>query len=470
MSRLRREDGSSFVAVVLVMFIVLVLGATSVQLAQHNNDASAMNRERFQAVESAEAGVADAMRRIEAGQVTCDGNAVPALASPADELKDAGRVVGTYRTQITPEAGDPTCSSRKRIIKSWGYAPTGANRSFRHLEVQVDVVPQAGFPFTLFAEGTNGIVIVKNTGTIGGSIYAESLDQTQNNIDSESVITPGSIDTKNGAVYSGTLWAGGNVTLREGGRVGKSIIASGTTSPLPGNVVLENGVVVAQDVKAKGSISLPTTYTIGGAVSPNNPNLPAPPNLVKPTYTGPGTCTAPTCSQGTASSITTLLQGARNNLSGTFYSTSTGSSTVVMPRDVTVTGNLTIVSEGKVDMGKTMTASGGPYQVVIVSKCTGCNATDLGDAIEITSPGLTSAPSLDLLLWTTGTVDIKNSLSMKGAVYADKIEIKNSATVTRSDSLMLNPPVGFDFNLSSASQFAVVPTLWREVVPAPPPT
>jgi hypothetical protein len=34
---------------------------------------------------------------------------------------------------------------------------------------------------------------------------------------------------------------------------------------------------------------------------------------------------------------------------------------------------------------------------------------------------------------------------------------------------MTNPPAGFDFTNSSASNYLVVPTLWREVKPGTPP-
>jgi hypothetical protein len=58
---------------------------------------------------------------------------------------------------------------------------------------------------------------------------------------------------------------------------------------------------------------------------------------------------------------------------------------------------------------------------------------------------------------------------MTGAIYADSITLKNSATVSQSQSLADNPPAGFDFTLSSAAQFIVKPVLWREVAPGNPP-
>jgi hypothetical protein len=448
------EQGSAIVAVVIVLFVGMIIGVSALQMAQHTNDATTVDRLRIQSVHAAEAGVNDAINRL-GGNPSCD-----AAATAPQQMADAGGTLGQFQTRVDPEEGTNCADTLNRVINAWGSAPVDTDRTLRRLEVGVRLIPHEGFQFTLFASGPTGIVTVKNTGTVDGDIYAENLDQTQNNINSDSVITPGSIDTKNNAVYAGSLWAGGNVTLRQNGSVGESITAAGSSAD--GNVLLENGVTISRDVKAKGTVTMPTTYTIGGAVSQNNPNLPAPPDLDKPVFTWDPTNYDPVPTTfATAALLSAHLESIEGNLQGTFYTADTGR--ITMPRHATVTGPLTIVSNGPIDMGRSMTNSGGPWQVAVISLSTAA------DAINFDQP-FTASTGLDILLYTLGGVDIKNAISFQGAVYADQIYLKNTATITRSESLASNPPKGFDFTQGSAARFTVVPVLWREIAPDGPPS
>lgn len=453
LARLRPERGSTLIAVVLVLFVAIVVGTTTLQVARHANDATTVDRERVQAVQAAEAGVNQALDRLELNGA-CDPG-----ASASQELRDGSEVVSTYRVRIDPEAGT-SCDTLKRVIEAWGYASTGGARAMRHLEVQVQLLPQEGFQFTLFASGSKGIVAVKNTGTIDGDIYAESLDQTQNNVNADKVITPGSIETKDNAVYSGVLWAGGNVTLGQNASVGGSVLAAGSTDA--GNVVLENGAHVAHDVRAAGSVNLPTGYTIEGSVSEGNPNIPPPPVLEKPAFSWDGANYSPAPNvYSTAAELEVALEANKDDLQGTYY-TNDPNTYVTLPKHAKVTGPLTIVTTGKVDLGRTMTAVGGPWQVVIVAQQTGTAAIDVAQPATFDS-------GLDVLLYTKGDVNLKNQITMRGSVYADAIQLKNKVTIERSGSLADSPPPGFDFSQSSAARFTVVPTLWREVVPGDAP-
>jgi hypothetical protein len=135
---------------------------------------------------------------------------------------------------------------------------------------------------------------------------------------------------------------------------------------------------------------------------------------------------------------------------------------VTFPDDVTVDGPLTVVSAGKVAMGRSMSVSGGPYQVVVVAQSTASNAIDI-------SKSLTIAGGLETLLYTLGGVDQRNSVSMTGSIYADTIDAKNTFLIARATSLWTNPPAGFTWSFTSSSSFAAIPTLWREIVPGVPP-
>lgn len=451
----RDERGSSVAAVLLVTMALTALGLGSVQVAQHSNDVTSVDRERLQTIQAAEAGINDAIRRISSG-AGCD-----SAASSFHDLMDRGEVIGSFRTRIDPEAGTSCGQTPRRVIHSWGYAPTGGTRALRHLEVAVELVPQAGFGYTLFAEGTDGTIYVKNSGTIDGDAYAENLDQSKNNLNADSIVTSGSIVTRNNAVYAGRLWAAGNVDLGQNSTVGGAIIAAGTAPSSAGNVVLGSNSVVGGDVLARGSVTQNNGVVVHGSVLQGNANLPPPPALQKPVFTYDPMNYTPAPTSGTSATITTALNASRNSLQGTYRATDGG--TVVFPDNVTVTGPLTVIASGKVDLGRTMSVSGGPFQVVVVA------LGSASDAIDFARNNFTSAGGIDLLLYTLGGLDGRNHASFKGAIYANTIDQKNTFTISRSTSLQTNPPPGFTWDFSSASEFAVVPTLWREIVPGAPP-
>ncbi len=408
---------------------------------------------RAQSLQAADAGANAAISRLEMNPA-CDS----AVSSPLS-LTDGARTLSKYQVRVDPAAGTVCEATLERVIRSWGFAPAESERSLRHVTVGVQLLPQDGFRFALFASGPTGVVQVKNTGSIDGDIYAENLDQSQNNLDAHDVITPGSIDTKNNSVYTGILWAGGNIKVGQDGSVAGSILSSGSSAP--GNVNLENGVVVGKDVRAKGNVTTDTTTVVNGSIAANNPSVPDPPNIELPGFTwDPANYSPAPQTFLTGADATTYLKSASSDLQGTFY-VPDSAGTVEIGRS-TITGPLTIVTTGKVSLGQTLNASGGPWQVVIVSLSTA------SDAIRVAKP-MTASPNLDMLLYTPGGVDIKNSTTMSGAIYADQIHLKNKLSLKHAPSLATNPPVGFAFGQSSAARFTVVPVLWREVVPGPPP-
>jgi hypothetical protein len=451
----REDAGSTIVAVLMTLLVVSALSVGTLQLAQHSNDVSSVDRERFQGVSAAEAGVTAAMDRLETGAV-CD-----ASATPFASLYDGSKLLGRYRTRIDPEAGSTCGQTPRRVIHSWGYPPTGGNRALRHLEVTVELVPQAGFPFTLFAEGSQGTILVKNSGAIAGDVYSEMLDQSKNNLSSDNIVTPGSIVTQNNAVYSGTLWAGGNISLGQNSSLGQSALATGTAPGSQGDIALGDNADVGGDVRAKGTVTLGSGAVVHGSTSQGDMNLPPPPVLTKPTFTW-DPANYPSYTSGTAAQITSALNTYRNNLQGTFYADDTSTSTVVFPDNVTITGPFTLVTKGKVDMGRSMSVSGGPYQVVIVAQGTGSDAIDIVKSV-------TAASGLDVLLYTMGGVDMKNNVTMTGAMYADVIDMKNTFSIAEAQSLKTTIPAGFTWNFGSAASFSAVPKVWREIVPGTPP-
>jgi hypothetical protein len=458
LKKLHRDEGIAMVTVLMLMMALTGIALGSIQVAEHSNDVTSVDRERLQTVESAEAGVSAAIRRIEVAPSiasVCNG----VLDTTRTDLKDGDQLIGQYQTKISADASVPV-DPNACVIDSWGFAPTGGDRALRHLEVQVKLVPKSGFPFTLFAEGSTGTIFVKNSGTIGGDVYAETLDQSKNNIFARDVITTGSVETKNNAVYAGSIWAAGNVTLSNNSTVGGSISAAGTSAA--GNVVLASGSVVSGDVIAKGTIT--NDGTIIGSSSPNNTSVPSPPVLVKPTFNENAITPYTSDNSGSASITNAALGAAKANLSGKYRYTGTG--TITMPDNVTVNGDLTVVSRGSIDLGQTMSVGANclaPNPPCVIALIALGQASGFQSAALSVPKAFTGASGLHILMYTLEGFDVKNSMSFTGSIYADSIDAKNTFTISESDVLKTSGPDGFTWDFSSSSAYSIVPTLWREV-------
>jgi hypothetical protein len=469
MMLLRRDDGVAMVTVLMMVMALAAVAVGAVQVAEHSNDVTSVDRERLQTVSAAEAGVNAAMREIETGSspaVVCNESLLkPNGSSRTEDLQDNAGVIGQYQYKISSDVSDPP-DPNACTIDSWGTAPTGGTRARRHLEVQVKLVPKAGFPFTLFAEGTDGTIYVKNTGTIDGDIYAENVDQSKNNVFARDVLTTGSITSKNNAVYAGNIWAAGDVTLANNNTVGGSISAAGTSGA--GNVALGSGSVVAGDVLAKGTIT--NNGTINGAPSAGNPNVPSPPNLTKPTF-NENAITPYTQDSGNDATLESAINTARTNLSGKYRYTGTG--IVTLPDDITINGDVTIVSRGSIQLNNSMSLGssclpgGANAPCVVALIALGQAGGYQTSAIDIPK-AFTAASGLNVLMYTLEGFDGKNSVAFTGSVYADSIDAKNTFTITESDALRTDGPTGFTWDFSSSSAYSLVPTLWREVVPGSP--
>lgn len=447
---IRDERGSSLAVVLALVMVVSVVGIAAVQTARHSNDLSVVDRERLLAIQAAEAGVGATLQRLETN-ATCQ-----TVATSPTSLTTGDRDLASYQTLVEPEAGHLCDDTPIRVVHAWGYAPRTEGRTLRHLEVTVRLVPVDGFTYTLFASGPTGIVTVKNTGQIDGDIYAENLDQSQNNLSSWSVVTPGSIDTKNDAIYSGSLWAGGDVTLRLNGSVAGSILAAGESAA--GNVLLENNVNITNDVRSAGSITYPTNYTIGGSAIENDSTILPPPQLETPTFTfDQNNYPQGVVERSSSGNLSTALDANKDDLQGVYW-TGDPNGTVVIPKNANITGPLTVVTDSKIELDGGLKATGGPWQVVLVSE------NSAVDAISVPKPAIMD-PDLHVLLFSEGGVDLKNNLTMTGAVYADSINVKNAVNIKFSQLLADSPPIGFDFTQASATRFTPIPTLWREIVP-----
>src|SRR5581483_571398 len=325
----------------------------------------------------------------------------------------------------------------------------------RQLAVNVSIVAN-GFPYTLFADGPHGGAIdVKNNATITGDAYASTIDQTKNNLDAQSVTSQASIIVKNNASYTGTLWSAGNIELQNGGAVGGSAIASGTASGTQGTIAL-SGATVGLNAIAKGGIT-GSQNVPAARVFQNNPTTPAPPVQHKPVFNTfdplnyspvPTTASCGTPGAGcigNAAQVTSALAAQKASLKGAFYSNEPAPASVIIPAGANVTGPLTIVSLGKVSVTGDFNTSSSctpSCQVVVVALSTACDPDVNAFSVDGKFVG---ADGLDILWYSLGCMDAKNGVTFTGAIYADSIAIKNNLTISKSTSLVTNPPIGFTY-------------------------
>lgn len=500
----RDERGQVLVAGVAISFVVLVLIVALLGVAVHTDNATVNDRSRAQGVQSAEAAVAvviDALTR----QVC-----VPdiGMTTPVS-MSVGGKVVGQYRVMVRlpQEAGStspalwnpnqtasPGCTSTPpasgdRVITAWGYGPNASSfrKVLRKLEVNVRVAPLTGFRFVCFAGGPSpaGVLTVKNNMTVTGNCYARTVSATYNNlVDNGTLMSPGTITTKNNTTYQGNLWAGGAVTL------GNNSTVTGYVTSSASSVHLNQNATVLGNVTAGTTLTLDTNAVVHGVRCPATTGAPgcptnAPPTLAMPalrcaaTDVGCWTSLYPGMVSKTSAEMTTFLALNRSSLSGSYYITDTG--TVDFTGGGTITGPLTIVTRGKVQLSRDLTTplpsiappactpAGGPRSCIVSIVST----SGASDAIRIYAPRFTANTStLSVLLYATGTIQVDggaNPTSFLGAVYGGDLSIdSNGMTLTQSQDLIDFAPPFVDWTVGSAPGFTVEPIAWREAVPAPP--
>ncbi len=203
-------------ALISVMVISLVLTLLLVVVVTHQNHAdtsSARGRNFDEALGVAEAGIQQAMAKVQAA-----GGSQP-------HLNFAGNLPqGSY--QVTADKSSPT----QWVLQSSGYA--GGTRFGRKRVVKVTMLPPRSFRYVLYS---NTYLDMKNNDTVTGDVWAN------NNV---------SVDT--GTVLDGSITTAGGYVNLNGGDIVKHDVWSGGTSGSYA-VQLANGAKVLGHVKASVS-------------------------------------------------------------------------------------------------------------------------------------------------------------------------------------------------------------------------
>lgn len=499
----RDESGQAVVAAIGVSFVVAALITTMLALGVHTNDATVRDRSRAQGIQAAEAAVSLMMNGLTRGVCVAD----VGMASPTP-MTVQGKVVGQYQAMVRlpSEAGslnpvlwDPNqpssagCttsppSTQERVVTAWGYGPnaTSDRKVTRKIEVVVRVAPMTGFRFTCFAGGTSplGVLEVTNNMTAVGDCYARTISATKNNlVTTGNLISPGPITIKNNAVFQSSVWAGGALV------VGENTTIMGNAISAQSSVALNENVDVLGNVTAATTITLDNNATIAGTRCPASAGAPGCPTSLPPTLSLPSlkcatsdfACWAaiyPGMVSYSSSQLSAWLTNNKNDIQGNFFLNDSG--TVDFKGGGTITGPLTIVTNGKVQLSRDLVTpdpalapascrpAGGPTTCTVAIVST----AGASDAIHLYAPRFTASSTISMLLYTSGTIEIDsgcNPTTFNGVLYGGSLDIEsNGITPTQSQDLINFPPPFVDWTLASSLLYTAMPLSWREVTPQAP--
>jgi hypothetical protein len=495
--RLRREeDGYSLVISMLLLSIMMVLLAVSLDAGNASLRESGLSIEWSKSLTVAEAGVNQAVTLL--GQSRSATN--PCRIATSTVCAGGG---GEYQVSWSSNHGTV-------LVTSIGYYPSKVNPTFSR-EVQVTYEPVPVFKYAIFSQTA---LNVANNMTVIGDIYS-SGDVTLGNgasvcgsvTSSGGGVAFGSVSTvtKTNAPYgcsgkTGNVWTGGtggitgasNVDIE--GSATASNPSSATCSNVSANYALKSTLAVTGAAKACGSIAggvSAASKTAGASSSqpvpitfpsftfdPNNYSTDVSDPLHLQCYPTGGTCGANDSTTAVAD-FNTYLSTHKTNLTGTFavWQRTPTSSTYINLDGITLSGDFTLVTNAPVNFGNTntitTTSSSISADLVVNSSyqptasCTadlvntgGADCSIYGkNAIEFDAGDPTDPDDGVVgLLYTSGKMAFVNSANNfastgDGALYAQSMDFKNGFNIIYNSRV--ERVLGFGTTLEQV--------LWQEI-------
>ena len=490
------EDGYSLVIAMLLLSIMMVLLAVSLDAGNASLRQSGLSIEWSKSLTVAEAGVNQAVTLL--GQSR--GATNPCRITTGTVCSGGG---GEYQMSWSTSAGTV-------LVTSIGYFPTKADPTFTR-EVQVTYEPVSSFKYAIFSQTS---LSVSNNMTVIGDIYSAG-DVTLGNgasvcgsvVSSGGGVSFGNVSsvTKTNTAYgctgkSGLVWTGGtggvtgssNVTVE--GTVTASNPSSATCSNVSVNYAIKSTMTVTGAAKACGSISGSVTAASKSAGTSSSQPVPVtfpaftfdPNNYPSDTsdplhlqcYPTGGTCGSNDSTTAVAD-FNTYLATHKTSLTGTFavWQRTPTSSTYINLDGITLSGDFTLLTNAPVNFGNTntvtTTSSSIAADLVVNSSyqptasCTaalvntgGADCSIYGkNAIEFDAGDATDPDDGVVgLLYTTGKMAFVNSANNfastgDGALYAQSMDFKNGFNIIYNSRV--ERVLGFGSTLEQV--------LWQEI-------
>ena len=346
---------------------------------------------------------------------------------------------GAAQFEVTVATDATVGGGFRRVITSYGYAPSKTSpKSARTVQQVVDLDP-VGFSYGVFTGGNYGdgsaSSVIGGMYTAGNAVLGNSQDYIGN------VSSRGNIDTGSNQKITGTLHANGNVTV---GSTSTNVYGS----VYAGGNITTGGTIrdTAQAGGTIGSTGCPTSKVQGSCIQHSPPPL-VPLEQLPVFVWDPANYlpVVPVNMSGTA-----FITAAGNPIQGVYKLS--GNADFKKNESLRLTGDTTIVIDGNFTLPGTVAnnaPAGVNVQLVIVARG---NVT--------ASNNITIPSTVATLVYTNGTFNAKNSSTYTGVLYA-------AGNVTLgAHSLITYAPVsapGFDWTNANPQSFTIRNISTREI-------
>jgi len=495
--RLRHEeDGYSLVISMLLLSIMMVLLAVSLDAGNASLRESHLSIEWSKSLTVAEAGANQAVTLLGESR----GATNPCGISTSTVCSGGG---GEYQMSWSTTAGTV-------LVTSIGYYPTKAAPTFTR-EVQVTYEPVPSFKYAIYSQTA---LSVANNMTVIGDVYSSGDVALGNGASVCGSITtsgggvtfsPVSTVTKTNATYgctgkTGNVWTGGTggitgaATVTIEGNATASNPSSATCSNVSANYHIASTMTVTGAAKACGSIA--GTVTAASTSAGTSSSQPVPvtfpaftfdPNNYSSDPTDPlhlqcyptgGTCGANDSTTAVAD-FNTYVSTHKTSLTGTFavWQRTPTASTYINLDGITLAGDFTLLTNAPVNFGNTSTVTTTSSSIAAdlvvnssyqpTASCTaalvqtgGADCSIYGkNAIEFDAGDATNPDDGVVgLLYTTGKMAFVNSANNfdstgDGALYAQSMDFKNGFNIIYNSRV--ERVLGFGVTLEQV--------LWQEI-------
>ena len=434
----REESGFAMIVAVVLLGVMGTLMALVLSIGSHTTFATAKGRSWVQALHVAEAGVHQAIAKLE----ETNGGFTGTFTGATEE--------GNFTVTVTPQP-----RKRFRIDSSGVVEPgqgLGATRKLR-----VTLAPPSSF---LYAMLSNTSIATKGNDVIDGDVWSnQNVLLEQNNVVTGSVTAAtGWLATKSGVSIEGDVWTGGYdpnnldraVHLAAGGVIDGNVKAS-VTAP-----TCDPGLTDRYKVRVEGSATIvgnvtswgPKTGsgTVQGTISQQCTT--SPPTKPLPTFTysadnyDPATHhefgTADTPSATAVSDFQNHIIPEKSAMSGSYYINQSGAANqnvridltgVTISGDTTIIANVPVFANGLTDSaGDAIFTLVSTYQPPVGSLCD-VNQDASECSIHLKNNFEPSGNTAVVIYAPFGPVAVKNNQVQFGTIYADAIQIKNNQTL-----------------------------------------
>jgi hypothetical protein len=439
----REESGFAMVVAVVLLGVMGTLMALVMSVGSHTTFATAKGRSWVQALHVAEAGVHQAIAKLE----ETNGSFTGTFNGTTDE--------GNFTGTVTPQP-----RKRFRIDVAGVVEPgqgLGATRRLR-----VTLAPPPSF---LYAMLSNTSIATKGNDVIDGDIWSNQnvLLEQGNTVHGSVTAATGWVATKNGVTIDEDVWTGGfdpnnldrAVHLEAGGTIGGNVKASVTAPPDP--VTCGGEDPTKYKVRVEGTATIVGNVvswgpkigsgTVQGTISQNvctaaSPTKPLPTFTYSASNYDPATHhefgTADTPSVTAVSDFQAHIIPEASAMSGSYYINQAGAAGqsirldltgVTIAGDTTIIANVPIYANGLTDSaGDALFTLVSTYQPPTGSVCD-VNQDSSECTIHLKNNFEPSGNTAVIIYAPYGPVAVKNNQVQFGTIYADAIQIKNNQTL-----------------------------------------